>query len=395
VAVSQRGNFDLLDLDQSNSRSTRLVGAQEWIEHAAMARGGDRMVTAGWGEVVVWRTASNPLAVRIPMVDTGPVANALSADGRHMYSAGTDARIHELDTTTGGVRTVCSSADQPLSSLAITRAGTLAVTGGEEGLVAVCDLTTGRFLARRQFHGSRVVAVAIDASGSTLLSASAEGRLVLSSLPSLDIRASWNVNYGTVKHGKVMTAALEPNTQRLAVGTDSGWLQLIPTQPGAPQPAPILPDGGQPIGAVAFAPNSELLAYGDALGRIVIHDLTGTHSDIPVSGHAALVQTLRFDRSSNQLTSLSRDRTIAQWDTRSGIPLSPLLRSDASSPAGSLDITPEGELIAVVQGNNSGYLWHLDRASLIAQACLTANRTFTISEAQAYLNKDLPYDPCQ
>jgi hypothetical protein len=171
--------------------------------------------------VVATRTAETLASVRVP---AGCRELAFAADGSVVVFVAADgsARLWEWRIVAGLIRSaeksppVAPDVAIDVTALAVRRDGELAATGAADGVVRICDASTGANARRLAAHRGRVTGVAFHPDGTRLVSVGADGIVRL-----------WDVRTGvdvlTLEVPAPATAvSWSPDGSKLAVATGSG-----------------------------------------------------------------------------------------------------------------------------------------------------------------------------
>ncbi len=81
------------------------------------------------------------------------------------------------------------------------------------------------------------------------------------------------------------------------------------------------------------------------------------------------------------------------WDVDQRVAIGHPLRTASSAFGNDLDLSPDGLVVASVQGPDV-VLWDVDEASWLRQACAIADRPFTDQERAQYLGGRQPVEAC-
>jgi WD40 repeat protein len=228
---------------------------------------------------------------------------------------------------------------EPLMSLAYvsTSAGASLVTGGIQGTIALFPVEPEGFdiLFMQLTESPQSIAdVAISPDGTTI--AASVNSLLSSAAADHGVTTLWDASTGE------QIAALE---QDAAVET------------------------------VAFSPNGQWLAAGDALGALHLWDVSDPATAVEIAtlqGHSDAVRDLQFSPDGTVLASGSMDGTARLWSL-SGEPEEfreiTALDSGTGAPVMTLDFSPDGLLLATAGGNsddeedaNDIALWDVSQA---------------------------------
>jgi WD40 repeat protein len=109
------------------------------------------------------------------------------------------------------------------------------------------------------------------------------------------------------------------------------------------------------IGSVAFSPDGQLLATGDASGEIRLWQVVDGKQLMICKGHSGWVRSVVFSPDGTMLASASSDQTIRLWDVSSGHCLKELRQH--SSWVRSVNFSPNGTILASGGGDNTIKLW--------------------------------------
>ena len=109
------------------------------------------------------------------------------------------------------------------------------------------------------------------------------------------------------------------------------------------------------IGSVAFSPNGQLIATGDASGEIRLWQVADGKQLLVCKGHSGWVRSVAFSPDGTILASASSDQTVRLWDITSGYCLKELRHH--SSWVRSVTFSPDGTTLASGSGDNTIKLW--------------------------------------
>jgi WD40 repeat protein len=109
------------------------------------------------------------------------------------------------------------------------------------------------------------------------------------------------------------------------------------------------------IGSVAFSPDGELLATGDASGEIRLWQVADGKQLLTCKGHSGWVRSVAFSPDGTILASASSDQTIRLWEVSSGQCFNELRQH--SSWVRSVAFSPDGTTLASGSGDNTIKLW--------------------------------------
>lgn len=116
--------------------------------------------------------------------------------------------------------------------------------------------------------------------------------------------------------------------------------------------------------SVAFSPDGELLAAGDADGQIWVWRIANCTQLYTCKGHSSRIPTLAFSPDGQTLVSGSYDQTVRVWDTSDGRCLKVL--QGHSSWVRSVAFHPEGQMLASGSDDHTIKLWNVETGQ-----CLT------------------------
>lgn len=109
------------------------------------------------------------------------------------------------------------------------------------------------------------------------------------------------------------------------------------------------------VWSVAFSPNGELLAAGDANGDVHLWRLTDQQKVSTCKGHTSWVCAIAFSPNSQLLASASADRTVKLWDAKTGTCLRTLTEHQEWVLA--VAFSPNGQVLASSSADHTIKLW--------------------------------------
>ena len=164
-----------------------------------------------------------------------------------------------------------------------------------------------------------------------------------------------------------------PNGKLLAYSTGFNvrlWDTVARRDVGEPEMDESLPDSVGEVFAVAFSPDSRLLALGDNSKAVVLWEIATKKVRARLKGHEAFVTATAFSPDGKILFSGSDDHTVKLWDVSSyrkdatagvGIEEIATIRGHAAGIT-SIGISPKGKIAAVASADDKVMLWAVEAA---------------------------------
>ncbi len=317
------------------------LSAGAGAEVLAVWGAGDRVQAVNAdGRLARWRVDGGRL------IDDGAIATGLPSKTAAFAPGGELAVLGGLDGRAvairgGAIEELPAHAAQ-VRSIAIAPDGRRLATGGDDGLIQVRELATGRHLALRG-HGQRVRHLAFARGGDELLSAdsagearrwqltgvpptvlagrgpiahlavSADGRALVTADPAGALRR-WDVatggSAGIGAHGGGAAALAIAGDAVVAAGADASiaWWRGAPGEPAARRPAP------GPIAALAASPDGSWVAAATVAGPIALFRGDGAPAAV-LPGHAGGSDAVALSPDGALLASGGQDRVVRVWRT--------------------------------------------------------------------------------
>ena len=233
-----------------------------------------------------------------------------------------------------------------LTSLAV--AGTVAVTGSEDGTVRVWDTRTGASLQdlRPGCGAVRQVLVDVDAHVAITMCETAAR--------SFDLTSGLALNAFTIPGSHFQSAAYSPREHVAAIAGGEGAAWLWDPRSGAL--LHTLP-GGEQLTTAAFTADGALLATGDVAGFVRLWDtatgatrgmLQAAEKSTPL---ATSVNDLAFTRDGKTPAVAENDHTASPWDAATGHRLH--LLTGAGTGVASVAFAPDDRTLATADLNGS------------------------------------------
>lgn len=347
------GSLTLRPLDPQNRRflSQSFVGHQGTINAVAFSADNRTVMTGGEdGTVRLWAVQDGTLISRYSLQEwsNAPLGSmALSPDGRqiavssgsriHLGSSNQQSRGQWVDPfqnsrlafrpdgqevvaqTTNRDGTVSFSLqnqqgqetgrlsiqpDAPLQHFAFSSNGQRIVSLSERGTIQLWN-RQGKALASAQAPASTQFVV-FSPNGQRLISGGSKSTTGQTCL--------WNIRSGQIQQQDCQdvasrTVAFSPNGQQVALGDASGTIHLWDLQRNQLTPWQA---GQSAIVSLAFSADGQTLASGSADGQIRL-SMQGQMIGQPFAGHQTAVQSLAFNAQDQSLVSLGSDGEVRIW----------------------------------------------------------------------------------
>jgi hypothetical protein len=189
--------------------------------------------------------------------------------------------------------------------------GRTAATAGEDRLVLVWDVPSGRLRARLEGHTDEVTAVAFAADGRRLLSGARDRTVRLWDLTSgREVRRFVGHTdavraVALTEDGRCVVSAGEDRSVRLWTVADGKECQCLTGHAAA-------------VTCLALAPDGKLALSGSEDRTLRLWDLAGGRLRSRWQAHDGAVHTVAFSPDSRQALSGGNDKTVRLWDVTTG-----------------------------------------------------------------------------
>lgn len=311
----------------------------------------ERFVAAGRSNHIVIYDLSNQTEVAL----TDPALLSLEYQGQRFYGPGTSHRdfVHSLEFSPNG-RWLASSgyrevklwerqpvetrqtfmAESPVTSIAVSEDGTLAVTGHEDMQVRVWNLTNGQLAVTLAGHATAVRAVDMTPDGSEIVSASDDG-IVRRWKPTGEFIAELPTG------SPVKSILFSRDTTLVLTGHDDAVIRAwIKPEPPAPPAEGEAPAEGAPA-AEGEAPAAEA-----PLPPMPVRELRG---------HGGPVTSLMRYPENEEVLSGSTDGQAITWNITNG---NQVRQFNLGGAVTAIDVSADGQWIAAGGENNIARVWN-------------------------------------
>jgi len=242
----------------------------------ALVAAGERFVSAGTdGKIIVWEL---PAEKTIHTLDAATVVRSLAAttDGKLLASAGDNAIVQLWDLATGKPGLKLMGATDWLLAVAISPDGKQVAAGGHDGKVYLWDVATGKKLV--EFAAEAPVAKGAPAPDKNVVSA----------------------------------LAFSPDSKLLAVGGHDAAIHLFQTADGKYVRSMV--GHGSSITALAFHPTGTVLVSASKDRTLRLWNPANAQLIKALEGHTAWVQGVVFLAQGTRLASVGADESVRLWD---------------------------------------------------------------------------------
>ena len=277
---------------------------------------------------------------------------AVTPDGATAVSGGEDGVARVWDLSGGCEQATLAGHTDWIRSVAVTHDGTRAVSGSDDGSVRVWDLKDGREQASLAGHGRPVWSVAVTPDGSRAVSGGEDGSVRVWDLKDGREQAS------LAGHGRpVWSVAVTPDGSRAVSGGGDGSVRVWDLKDGREQ-ATFTGHTGE-VFAVAVTPDGSRAVSSGGDGSVRVWDLKDGREETVLTGHIGWVWSVAVTPDGARAVSGGEDASVRVWDLRTGREETAL--TGHPRQVFTVAVTPDGTRAVSGGGDGTVRVWDLAR----------------------------------
>ena len=241
------------------------------------------------------------------------LALAYSPDGSTLASAGDDAMVELRDVASGRVIRRLEGHRDAVSCLAFSPDGRTLATGSYDRTVKLWEVESGREKLNLAGHTNWVFAVAFSADGAFVASAGHDKMVRVWDAATGRQRAALAGHSASVR---AVAFAPGPDGSQLASGGSDHLVLIWDLRTGLLRTRLAAHKGT--VRAIAFSPDGVMLATGAEDGEVRLWDAASGRERAALLGHLDMVTCLAFSPRGRMLATGSLDASVKLWDTKAG-----------------------------------------------------------------------------
>jgi WD40 repeat protein len=314
-----------------------------------------RVLASASDDLTIWDTSSGMVLTALPQ-ESWVTAVAFAADAGFVATGHDDGTIRYWDAA--GHHLVFAAPfklhRRSISALAISPDGKLLAAAGEDKLISLWDLTTGKHFGNIIGHTDRIPALAWHPDGKLLVSAGWDTTARVWDAHTQQPVILLNT------HSTQVTALAFSRDGRLLASADSAQTVHV-WDFAARRELQVLRGPQAEIRALAFSPDGRSLACnGDRM--IHLWDPTTGQPQVGSGPRPTTRSDLSLSRDGQRLVSTGGGKQVRVWDTASR---QPIVNLDTQQPVHAIAYSPAGNLIAGACGDRIR-LWDAATGAMVA-----------------------------
>ncbi len=314
---------------------------------------------------------------------------AFAPASNEFYTSGSDGKIIKWSLD-GADRTVqvIYSGSEIMDVLAVSPDDSWLACGGENSVIRMIPLKPDNQEYNLQGHAGKINSLVFSYDGKFLYSAALDGKVLKWDLA---VRTSTDVTDGSVH---ITSIDLSGDGKHLAGISKEGG--VIVWNPGNNEDKFSIDTKDRDIRAIRFDPGNNLLALGDATGKVELWDIAAHRKISEIIAHDSQINDIQFNTRLKQMATAGNDRKIKLFNIENPEDLSdlPVTFSDNDGVVLVMQFSPDGQFI--VSGEFEGSRNLISRPTnadyLAVNFCDNLTRNMTQQEWNNYVGRDIPFE---
>jgi eukaryotic-like serine/threonine-protein kinase len=334
-----------------------------WVQQVAFRPDGHVAITAGQGAntVRLWdlgtgRVIGEPIPYCPGRRDNrAPRWFACSADGELILTTGSwrsgrqeCARV--WDATNGRPLGLPLCHDDDIRTVALSRDGSVALTGSDDRTARLWDARTGKSHCRPLRHQGQVLAVALNAAGTLALTGSEDRTARLWKVPGGE-----PVGDPLYHPGQVLAVAFRPDGRAVLTGCDDGVGRLWTLAPAEPAGTPVPHCDLKALSHLARSPDGRTILMGHTDGTAQVRDAATMLPLGPPLLQECPILSVAISPDGTRLLTGCVDGTVHVWSAHTRQPIGRPLHHQG--PVHSVAFSPDGRMVLTGSGDRTARLW--------------------------------------
>jgi WD40 repeat protein len=207
---------------------------------------------------------------------------------------------------------IYEGAEVQLTAIALSPDAKLLAASGEDGVLVLFEVQTGKLLKRLKGHSDYVKALVFHPQGNWLASAGSDKQIILWNPTTGEQLRQWQVPE------KIYALAVTPDGKYLASGGPDNLISLWEVTTG--KKIQIFTGHEESIaeGGLSFSPNGKLLASGSYDDKARLWEVKSGKTLHILTGHTNDVEGVTFSPDGKSLATSSDDNSVRIWDVNTG-----------------------------------------------------------------------------